>query len=98
LATELSKQEKTFVTDAAFLFLNLTPTTTTETFGSSTHGDIVVRYLNVSSQPPLSIDYTIVKNQLVIATSKNTMWSIIDKLFSTPSLTQTDPGAADTLN
>ena len=82
LATELSKQEKTFIADASFLFLNETPEITKGSFQESTYANIPVRFFNVNSQITMSIDYAIVNDKLIIATSKNTVRAIIDNLMA----------------
>ena len=80
LTAELLKQEKTLVTDASFLFLNEKPEKTTGAFQDGSYINIPIRFFNVNSQITMSVDYAIVNNKLVIATSKNTMRAIIDQL------------------
>jgi hypothetical protein len=81
LAAELQKQEKTFVTDASFLFLDAKPETLTGIFTTTDYKNTTVHYLNVNPQKNLSIDYAIIGSQIMLATSKNTGRAILDKLF-----------------
>jgi hypothetical protein len=81
LAAELQKQEKTFVADASFLFLDAKPETSTGIFTITDYKNTALHYLNVNPQKNLSIDYAIVDSQLIIATSKNTGRALLDKLF-----------------
>jgi hypothetical protein len=80
LPADLLKQEKTFVTDATFLFLNEKPDITMGSFGSGVYKDTKIRFFNVNNQITLSIDYALSNNRLIIATSKNTMRSLLDTL------------------
>lgn len=80
LVKEILPQEETFVTDAAFLFLETAPEDKNTKFDNSTYGAHNIRFVNLNEQRTLSIDYTITETQLIIATSKNTMRSILDKL------------------
>jgi hypothetical protein len=81
LSAELEKQEKTFIADASFLFLDAKPEITTGTFQSNTEKpDILIRFINVNKQKNLSIDYAVFNNQFVIATSRNTMSAVLNKL------------------
>ena len=80
LSIELEKQEKTFPTDASFLFLNSKPEKTLGDFNISTYKSISIKYINLNSDAlPLSIDYTITDSQFILAASKNTLRAIIDK-------------------
>jgi len=85
LASELLKQEKTFTTDASFLFLNEKSEITKGSFQNSSYKNNSIRFLNVNSQITMSIDYVIINDKLVIATSKNTVRVIIDNL-TTPAV------------
>lgn len=79
LAAELTKQEKTFVTDAGFLFLGETPEKTDGIFADSAYNNSNIRFININQQKTLSIDYAIKDSQLIIATSKNAMRAVLDK-------------------
>jgi hypothetical protein len=95
LTAEMTKQEKTFITDAAFLFLNAKPEIATGAFqDNNTNPDALIRFINVNVQKNLSIDYSIINSQLIIATSKNTMGAVLDKIVLKESL----PKATDTTN
>lgn len=80
VSTELSKQEKTFATDASFLFLDTAAEIKTGTFSTSTYNKTNIKYFNVNQQKNMSIDYALINSQLIIGTSKNTERAIIDKL------------------
>ncbi len=49
-------------------------------FGNSEYKSAKIRYQNLESSEPLSIDYTTYGNLLIIGTSKDTLRSIIDRL------------------
>lgn len=91
LASELSKQEKTFVADASFLFLDEKPEITKGLFQSNNYKNIPIRFFNVNSQITMSIDYAIVGNKLVVATSKDTVRVIIDQLLAAEVTTINTP-------
>ena len=80
LVTALQNQEKTFINDASFLFLNEKPEKTTGSLQNSTYKSATIRFFNLNNQLTLSIDYTTVNTDLIIATSKDTMRAIIDFL------------------
>lgn len=88
LAKELVKQEKTFVIDGTFLFLNNSPETKTGSFATSNYNNHDIRFLNVNTTKDLSIDYLVTDSRLVIGTSKNTTRAVLDKLNK--ELTVTD--------
>lgn len=85
LQKEILKQEKTFVTDASFLFLNNRAEITTGGFKTSNYNGQAIKYFNVSTTKNLSLDYMITDNSLIIATSKNTGRSVLDKISSETS-------------
>lgn len=78
----MSVQEKTIVGDLGFLFLGNTPQKTGRSFKENFHNNNYIRYINIDpgDQGALSIDYAFAENKLIIATSKNAMWAILDKL------------------
>ncbi|KKQ44732.1 MAG: hypothetical protein US63_C0024G0004 [Candidatus Moranbacteria bacterium GW2011_GWC2_37_8] len=80
LQKELVKQEKTFLADASFLFLDNVPEKKEGVFATSNYGEYVVRFLNANAAKDLSIDYTTTATHLLIGTSKNTLRAVIDKL------------------
>lgn len=77
---EMLKEEKNITTDASFLFLEPLPKTTIGNFGQGSYNGISTKYLNISEQPPLSIDYAITDSNLIIGTSKYTLRAVLDKL------------------
>jgi len=80
IATELAKQEKTFIPAILPLFLNEKTETLVGEFASSTYNNANIRYLNASTAKNLSVDYAVFNSKLVIGTSKNTLRSILDKI------------------
>ena len=52
----------------------------TEEFQDNVYNNIAIRYLNFPN-PDLSIDYAIVGNKLIIATSRESMYAVIDALL-----------------
>lgn len=87
---ELHNQELTFIKDADFMFLGNPPKVTSGKFNDSTYNNIPIRYINVDEEKTLSIDYAMVENDLVIATSKNTIRAVLDKI-SSKTTTQKTP-------
>jgi len=53
-----------------------------KTFSDGTYRDVQIRYMSLNSKPDLSIDYAILKNYLIFATSKESGRMIIDKILS----------------
>ena len=101
LKTELLKQEKTFIPAAMFLFMDETPKILNGAFKDSLYKNVPIRFFNVNSQITMSIDYAFINNKLIIATSKNTMRAMIDKLTAatTPSQSsQTVPMEGSPIN
>ena len=87
----LSQEEKTLPQELAPLLLStsydlmaLTPS-----FASSVYNSNQIRYVNISITEPLSIDYTIANNRLIIGTSKLTERSILDYLSANSNSIQT---------
>jgi len=89
LAAVLLKQEKTLITDTSFLFLDEKPEIITGLFRDSKYKGASIRFFNVNSQITMSIDYSIVNNKLIVATSKNTIRAIIDQLIAKTPLIDT---------
>lgn len=52
----------------------------TEEFQDNVYNNIAIRYLNFPN-PDLSVDYAIVGDKLIIATSRESMYAVIDALF-----------------
>lgn len=89
LIAELQKQEKTFVADASFLFLDAKPEILTGAFTTTEYNKAIIHYLNINSQKNLSIDYAIIDSQFIIATSKNISRALVDKLLKEKASTTT---------
>ena len=80
LIQELKDWENTMTTDLNPIFLrDEIPSAATEEFQDNVYQGISIRYLNFST-PDLSIDYAIVNNKLIIATSRESMYAVIDCL------------------
>ena len=60
-------------------------------FNSSEYGGAKIRYQNIISPDTLSVDYTVLKNKLIIGTTKMTLRSIIDHLNGTGNVSATLP-------
>lgn len=78
LKEALKKNELTLASSLAPLYLEGLPPTDETPFGTSYYGGAEIRYKNINSPSSLSLDYTIFRDKLVIATSKMTLRSIID--------------------
>ncbi|MDO8529743.1 MAG: hypothetical protein Q7S18_03680 [bacterium] len=49
-------------------------------FKDNIRSEVAIRYFNLIDDHTLSVDYAFLNSKLLIGTSKNTMWSIIDKV------------------
>lgn len=78
--TAMSAKEKTIATDLLFLLLDNNILIAGGIFQDNTKDGVPIRYVNFSTGGSLSIDYAFTDGQLIIATSKNTMWAILDKI------------------
>lgn len=82
ISGELRSWEQTIKDDLKPLLLVITlPETDTTDFQDNVHQEVNIRYLNFPTSD-LSIDYAVVNNNLVIATSKESMFKTIDNLLS----------------
>lgn len=81
-ALAMSAKEKTLVSDVSFLFLGETFQKTKEVFSVNNGKGFPIRYINIDANAEglLSVDYSLTDRQLIIATSKNAMWAILDKI------------------
>lgn len=79
LAKEFTKQEKTLVNDASFLFLNNVIEVKNAPFADSTYNSYKIRFTNVNANKDLSLDYALTEKNLIVGTSKNTLRLILDK-------------------
>jgi hypothetical protein len=81
LVQGLRDWERTIIIDLKPLLLtDKVPTAFTEDFQDNTYQDMAVRYINFPS-PDLSIDYALVADKLVITTSRESMYAVIDALL-----------------
>lgn len=83
LSETLNLWETNIQEDLKALFIGLNEqdvlTAATEEFQDNTYNEIAIRYLNFPSSD-LSIDYAVVDDKLIIATSKESMYAAIDAL------------------
>lgn len=102
LSKELIKQEKTFLTDADFIFLNNVAENKTGVFATSVYGQHSVRFLNTNAAKDLSVDYSITDSRFTISSSKNTERAILDKIdnekVSTKETTPKSSTSSTTIN
>lgn len=81
LRMSLAKSEKTLVDNLKSLFMYAQPDSMAKKqFSESNYNGYLVRYINLNTNPDLSLDYAIVGNYLVIATNKESGRLIMDKL------------------
>ncbi len=82
VTSAMTTKEKTLVNDVSFLLLGEIPQKTKGAFSINDSKSFPIRYLNIdaSAEGSLSVDYSLTDKQLIIATSKNTMWAILDKV------------------
>ncbi len=80
--TLIKNKEKTLITDLGFLFPDIVPVKANKTFLDSTYKSILLRYINFDEENngSLSLDYALTEDQLLLATSKNTTWRLLDKI------------------
>jgi len=70
--------ETSLSTDLEPIFLDLEPgPAATEEFQDNVYQDVAIRYLNFPN-PDLTIDYAVVDDKLVITTSKDSIYAVID--------------------
>lgn len=81
-ASAMTAKEKTLVSDVLFLFLGETSQKTKGVFSTNGSKSFPIRYINIDANAEglLSVDYSLTDKQLIIATSKNAMWAILDKI------------------
>ena len=88
-------QESTLTENLSFLFLSKPIINEKIVFKSGEYNGVKVRFFNLAANDDsTSIDYGIYDNKLIIATSKNAMWAIIDKIVA--QKTQSQPGLQGT--
>lgn len=83
----IKSKEKTLLADLNLIFLDTVSVKATRNFSDSIYKDIPLRYINIDEENSgsLSLDYALTENQLILATSKNAAWSILDKIISSNS-------------
>jgi len=98
LSQELRNWETSIKTDLKAFFLGLdieVQPIATEEFQDNLYQDIAIRYLNFPS-PDLSIDYAVVGDKLVITTSRESMYAVIDALLAVEAVeTETEIDISD---
>lgn len=74
-------KEETLANDLSLLLLDETISKPGGLFNDGTYKDISIRYVNFDDENrgSLSIDYAFTENKLILATSKNTAWTVLDK-------------------
>lgn len=82
LVEDLKGWEITALNDLkSMILMDEIPTPATEGFQDNTHNDVYIRYMNFNT-PDLSLDYGLVPGNLVLSTSRESMFSTIDALLS----------------
>jgi len=82
LVQNLKAWEETMVADIrSFIFKDKTLESAIEGFQDNIYNEVTIRYINFPTSD-LSIDYALIGNKLVITTSKDSMYAIIDALIS----------------
>ena len=80
IVSEMSGEESVLVSGLQPLFLDDSFSETGKTFNTGQYKNFQIRYINLNEENTLSVDYSIVENQLAIGTSKNTTRAIIDRV------------------
>jgi hypothetical protein len=78
LKKAIFQEEASITKEAEPLFLGISYDLGSKSFASSSYNGTEIRYINLSADSELSIDYTIFQNKLVIGTTKTTLRSIMD--------------------
>lgn len=79
----IKSEENRLVQELMPLFLDQVPNPSGKIFFSdNNYKEVKVRYFNLLPNGMASIDYGFLNNQMIIATSKISMWSVIDKIKS----------------
>jgi hypothetical protein len=95
LVQDLKNWEEAIVTDLRpLLLVEELSSAATEEFQDNIYQEIPIRYINLPA-PDLSIDYALVGGNLVIATSRESMYAAIDALLTTEAETTTGSGAKE---
>lgn len=82
LVQDLKEWEETMVADLRPMLLsNEVPAGFTEEFQDNLYQGTAIRYMNFPT-PDLSLDYAIINNKLIITTSRESMYAVIDTLLS----------------
>lgn len=82
LVQDLKTWEMTVFNDIkSMILIDGIPTPATEGFQDNIYQDIYIRYMNFAT-PDLSLDYGLVAGNLVLSTSRESMFAIIDVLLS----------------
>lgn len=72
--------EKTMTGDLKGIYFNKAFSETPESFSENEYKGNKIRYKNFAPDASLSLDYSIIKDKLMILTSKNFAWTIVDKM------------------
>lgn len=84
LEDNLRAWEKTMAEDLKPIFLDhKLEEPATEEFQDNIYKDVSIRYLNFSD-PSLTIDYAVVGEYLIVTTSKESMYGVIDRILVSP--------------
>ncbi len=92
LSDEFQEWEANILKDINALFVNLNSkalSAAVEEFQDNIYNGIAIRYLNFPN-PDLSIDYAVVEDKLIVATSKESMYAVIDALLPLKAETASD--------
>lgn len=85
LIQDLKNWEGTIVADLKPMLLrNEIPAGFTEQFQDNTYQEVAIRYMNFP-MPDLSLDYGIVNEKLILTTSRDSMYAMIDALLASPA-------------
>jgi len=80
ISSEMSGEESALVSGLQPFFLNNSFSETGKSFNTGQYKNFQIRYINLNEDNTLSVDYSIIENQLVIGTSKNTARAIIERI------------------
>jgi hypothetical protein len=78
----MKSEETKLVGELSPLYFDSISTPAKVVFKDNTYGNAMIRYFNLREDHSVSVDYSFFKGKLLIGTSKNSMWMLVDKINS----------------
>jgi hypothetical protein len=80
VASGMKNEEKALVGDLSPIFMGVAVKNAGKAFSDNSYNNFSIRYINLDDQNSISIDYSITDKYLVIGTSKQAIWAMLDKI------------------